>query len=103
MLNILSCFFIFDLKSIFYEKHLFTTVFTTHFSQLQVSAFYPTFGASGNYFGRKVEINNNEVVVSSGFNNSFNQLGKVYVFDFTNNNLIQTDVLIESDVSWFLS
>lgn len=69
------------------------------FSQLQVSAFYPTFGASGNYFGRKVEINNNEVVVSSGFNNSFNQLGKVYVFDFTNNNLIQTDVLIESDVS----
>ena len=69
------------------------------FSQLQVNSFYPTFGASGNYFGRKVDINNNEVVVSSGFNNSFNQLGKVYVFDFNNNNLIQTDVLIESDVS----
>ena len=51
------------------------------FSQLQVSFFYPTFGASGNYFGKKVEINNYEIVVSSGFNNSFNQLGKVYVFD----------------------
>ncbi|MEY2630962.1 MAG: hypothetical protein RLZZ469_1859 [Bacteroidota bacterium] len=69
------------------------------FSQLQVNSFYPTFGASGNYFGRKVDINNNEVVVSSGFNNSFNQLGKVYVFDFNNNSLIQTDVLIESDVN----
>jgi hypothetical protein len=58
--------------------------------------FYPSSNASGSYFGGKVDVFNNEVLVSSSAEYS-NFSGKVYLFNLTGLGLQQTDTFYPSD------
>lgn len=74
---------------------LFAIAFTS-FSQVTLSGFYPSTGASGSGFGLATALDQNNYVVSSNSSIQFNQ-GKVYVFSLNNGTMTQENILFEDD------
>lgn len=66
------------------------------FSQVTLSGFYPSTGASGSGFGLATALDQNNYVVSSNSSIQFNQ-GKVYVFSLNNGTMTQENILFEDD------
>ncbi|MBC7439613.1 MAG: FG-GAP repeat protein, partial [Flavobacterium sp.] len=76
---------------------LLSLVFNISFGQ-NLTGFSPTNGANGSQFGYKTDADNNNILVASQNNlNPINNIGKVYLFENTENGILQTNTFYPSD------
>ncbi|MES2544779.1 MAG: T9SS type A sorting domain-containing protein [Bacteroidota bacterium] len=82
-------------KSILFILFFFAT--QNCFSQYTLNPFYPSSDINGKQFGTNVDVDNNEVLVSSVSFEPTSNIGKVYLFNQIGGNLTQADVFYPSD------